>query len=507
MARIGYPSRTVLRLLHRSFAVRFCLLIAIFMAVPVIIYKEFRDADAEKMELLERNTDSEGALITHALRPMVHGFNGGNADKLSALVQRLASDGTVIRVLLRPSAPGAEEGMFLVAAAPPLPAHRLSAERERLVDAGVFSIPVDACSAGVPESRRYTNVSGAEEVVTSITSVAADNGCWIVLVSKAASEMLRSSLGRPYWQSAEVQVAAVIHVVFAAVVLWMFLDIWRNLRRFAQLARDIRTGEAVGVSFERQNRVPEISGIATEFDRLVLALRASARSIRETAEENAHALKGPLAVITQSMEPLRRIVAGSGEAARAVARIERSTERLDQLVSASRQLDNVTAEILEAPRERIRLYDLVESLCAAFARNHDTTRIVFQCVGDDDIVVWGSSDLFETVMENLLENAVGFSPAGGTITVSLAQADGMGVLAVADEGIGVGAGNLERIFERYFTDRPAGGPDCGGDGPAAHFGIGLWVVRRNVEALGGTAEARNLPDGGFEIALRIPLAD
>ena len=503
--KAGEANRRVVRLLQRSFAVRFVLLILIFIAVPTIIYDEFRDADAEKITLLEQNTQSEAKLVAAALEPMLHQFNGSNADKLAADVVDLAGAGTVVRVLLRPRAPAAKSGLFLVAAAPPLPATQLDAERERLGKAGVFAGLGQSCAPVTQQSRRYTNVSGGQEVLTSITQVPTEAGCWIVLVSKSAAAVLRSSLGRPYWKSAEVRIAGIIYLLFALVVLWMFFDIWGSLRRFAQLARDIRTGEASGASFERQNRVPEISGIATEFDRLVLGLRASARSIREAAEENAHALKGPLAVIAQSVEPLKRLVAGSDEGKRAVARIERSTERL-RLVSASRQLDNVTAEILEAPRVRIDLADLVESTCASFARNYETLKILFRHGGEDEIEVWGSGELFETVVENLLDNAVGFSPAGAMITVSLSREDDMAVLSVADEGPGVAPADLERIFERYYTDRPGSQMAVGAEVTATHFGIGLWVVRRNVEALGGGATARNLPNAGLEVTLRIPLA-
>lgn len=506
MTRTGDINLRRVKLLHRSFAVRLVLLVLIFIAVPIIIYSEFRDADAEKVSLLEDNTRSEGELIALALRPMLQKFGGGNADQLAAEVQRLASDGTVIRVLLRPRALPGGESLFLVAAAPPLPASRLEAERVRLVKVGAFDRTGANCEPVAPASSRYTNVSGVEEVLTSITQVVAESGCWIVLISKSTSAVLRSSLGRPYWKSAEVRIAAIIYVMFALVVLWMFLDIWGNLRRFARLARDIRTGAAQGASFEHQNRVPEISGIATEFDRLVLGLHASARAIREAAEENAHALKGPLAVISQSVEPLKRIASNSGEAERAVARIERSTERLDRLVSASRQLDNVTAEILEAPRQRVDLSGVVEALCQAFARNHEALGLVFQEDIEPGVDVWASAELVETVIENVLDNAVGFSPDGATIMVSLRRKDGMAEISVIDEGPGVPPGDLDRIFERYFTDRPAGLLTVGCDTTSMHFGIGLWVVRRNMEALGGSATAQNQPDAGLEVTLRIPLA-
>ena len=495
---------------HRSFSVRLALLVAIFLAVPVIVYSEFRDADAEKIALLQKNTEAEGALIAAALAPILRTFDGSTAGRVAEEAGRFIQPGTVVRVLLRPKALGTGAGLFIVAAAPPVPARRLDEERLRLMQAGVFRRVGPACEPVPAAAQRYTNVSGAEEVLASLVPLSSESGCWIILVSKSTDEVLRSSLGRPYWKSAEVRVAAAIYVLFAIIVFWMFFDVWRDLRRFARLARDIRTGKRGELSFEHQNRVPEISGIATEFDRLVLGLRASARSIRETAEDNAHALKGPLAVISQSVEPLKRIagVGGECEIGRAVARIERSTQRLDSLVSASRRLDNATAELMEAPRERVKLSDLALSLAQSFEINHDDAGIAFVVDIEPGIDVWGSDSLFETVIENVIENAVGYSPPGGEISVSLRSNGRMAELRVSDRGPGVDDADLDRIFERYFTDRPASGPDCGGggDGGPAHFGVGLWIVRRNIEALGGLVTARNLPEAGLEICMQVPVA-
>ena len=121
-------------------------------------------------------------------------------------------------------------------------------------------------------------------------------------------------------------------------------------------------------------------------------------------------------------------------------------------------------------------------------------------------MVWGSDVLFETVIENVLENAVSYSARGGTVSMSLCREDGMAVITVADEGPGVDPGDLERIFERPFTDRPTIHLIANGEEVSTHYGIGLWIVRRNLEALGGSVVARNLPDSGFEVTLRIPLA-
>ncbi len=113
--------------------------------------------------------------------------------------------------------------------------------------------------------------------------------------------------------------------------------------------------------------------------------------------------------------------------------------------------------------------------------------------------------MLETVIENLLDNAISFSPPGGEVTLSL-DADAAGaIITVEDQGPGVPDDKLDRIFDRYYTDRDPADAAPGGI-ENAHFGIGLWIARRNVEAIGGGIAAESRPGGGLRVRLRLPAA-
>ena len=107
------------------------------------------------------------------------------------------------------------------------------------------------------------------------------------------------------------------------------------------------------------------------------------------------------------------------------------------------------------------------------------------------------------MIENLLDNAISFSPPGGKVALSLDAEGPDAVIMVEDQGPGVAEGNLDRIFERYYSERDATAEQGGADGNE-HFGIGLWIVRRNVEAIGGRITAENMPQGGLRVRLCIP---
>jgi two-component system sensor histidine kinase ChvG len=119
------------------------------------------------------------------------------------------------------------------------------------------------------------------------------------------------------------------------------------------------------------------------------------------------------------------------------------------------------------------------------------------------LFVLGTEEMIETVVENLIDNAVSFSPAGGEILIHLTRDGHFAEITVSDQGPGVPAEQLERIFDRYYSERRG---EAESDASPSYFGIGLWIARRNVEAMGGTIEAENLTPHGMAVHVRMPLA-
>jgi two-component system sensor histidine kinase ChvG len=112
---------------------------------------------------------------------------------------------------------------------------------------------------------------------------------------------------------------------------------------------------------------------------------------------------------------------------------------------------------------------------------------------------YATEEAMESIVENLLENAASFTDPGGTVEVTLNVADSQAQLTVADTGPGVPQQFLPQIFERNFSARPHS-PDQmnGGASNDQHFGLGLWIVRRNV--------AYNRSGGGFAVTVSLKVA-
>jgi two-component system sensor histidine kinase ChvG len=415
---------------------------------------------------------------------------------------RFADEITNVKLLFQPASGG---GFFYIASVPPVPAQHLDTERDKLSQQGILQRLSGSCEGDLPVALRYATPSGTDEIITSVTPLKTIAGCWAVVTSVAAGSLPGTHLGVPYWATPEVKVAAVIYAAMVILSLTTFWSVRRGLRHFADRARAIRErGRAAG-RFGEENAMPELREVAEEFDRMVAVLHNSAEDIRRAAEDNAHAFKTPIAVIRQSLEPLRRSLSADNQrAARALGLIESSLDRLDGLVASARRLEHATADLIDTTRADIDLSRVLERLLTAHVDVLAERGLVFRGSIAPGILVRAEEEMVETVIENLLDNAISFSPEGESIGVRLEARDDKAELVIADAGPGVPPENLERIFDRYFSHRPPG--KSVDEHNATHFGIGLWVARRNVEALGGSIDAENRRPRGLLMRVRLPLA-
>jgi two-component system sensor histidine kinase ChvG len=538
----------MIRAFLHSVAAKTAVVAIVFFAVPLLLYQQFQDVDQDKRQLLLRSLENQGQVIGESLRPQLKDYDGEALRGIGQALQRLGGvDGLKIKLLLRPASADDPSGFYYIASAPSVSGEYLEEERAELVETGVFEKLQDTCAGNRPLGVRYRNPAGEEEVLTSVTPVKTDAGCWAVITSHGTDAALGAAIGQPYWQTPEVQAAFVIYVIMALLVILLFVAIWRALRRFARAARTIRVqGIAdAGPQFAEINRVPELEGVAVEFDRMVTTLRNAAHAIRHAAEDNAHAFKTPIATIAQSIEPLRRAAGENPRAQRSIELIERSLDRLDALVAASRRMDEATAELMEAPRERIDLPQFVGATLDGYTDQAAAKGVQLDRRLANRVEVLASEDMLETVLENLLDNAIDFSPQGGRIEVSVGREHNDAVLSVTDAGPGVDPDRIQQIFERYVSSRASHAQSGGDNGQGAsngqgssngqgaskgqavtpaqedaesariaqsptsgsqHFGIGLWLVRRNVEAMGGEVAAENASPTGLRITARLPLS-
>ncbi len=488
------------------------LLAIIFLLVPVFLYMQFRNAYEESQQLLLRSVRDEGRVISQSLLPMLQNANNETLPAVGANLSRFADEVTTIKLLLAPAG-GGSDGFYYVASWPTVAPANLQAERSTLAQQGVLDRLAQNCRGEMPFSLIYHRPTGGAEIVTAVTPLATSVGCWAVVASFSQGAYPSAYLGQPYWATPSIRVAAIIYLVMAAITFSTLLSVRSSLRRFARRARRIRKRGPDKGSFGTRADIPELGEVAAEFDRMVEALHRSAAEIRQTAEDNAHAFKTPIAIIRQSLEPLRRSLPGDNRRAqRAIGVVEHALDRLDGLVASSRELDEATADLIDEPLAPVDLGRVVGRLVLTRSAIHDERDITIVLASRDLIIttdllpgvhVLGSEEMIETVFDNLLDNAVSFSPAGEEVVVHLSHDGRFADLIVSDHGPGVPEGQLDRIFDRYYSERR---DDAGGEARGSYFGIGLWIARRNVEAMNGTIVAENRTPHGLQVRVRLPLA-
>ena len=486
----------------RSLRAKTAVLALIFALVPIFLYVEFQKAYRDSQELLLQSVRDQGRVISQSLLPSLDGAGVADLPQLGRQLERFAGTVTTIKLLLAPAGSDGN-GFYYVASWPAVASTDLAAERDILARQGVLERLAQSCRGELPFSLLYDRPSGGEEVVSAVTPLLTAAGCWAVVASFSTDAFPTAHLGQPYWATPAVQIAAAIYLSMVVIAFSTLLGIGRGLRRFARLARRIRDHGRSTASFAVRNDFPELAEVAGEFDQMVEVLHGSAAAIRRAAEDNAHAFKTPTAVIRQSLEPLRRAVPAENQRARrAIDNIDRSLDRLDALIASARSLDEATADLVTEPRRPVDLHRLLGKLVGSHAGLLQRRGIGLRSELSPEIFVLGSEAMIETVIENLIDNAVSYAPSGSEILLRLRQEGTTATIEVSDAGPGVPPAHIEQIFERYFSARP-NGSDAE---PGGNFGIGLSIARRNVEAMHGTIEAENRDPQGLTVRICLPVA-
>lgn len=478
------------------------MLVGVFVALPIVLYSQFESADRQARDLVIRAIQDRSHLIASALAPALQDTEAGARSRLNEELGKYGSNGTILKLMFQPAGERANGRFYFVASAPAVTAEDVVSDLDELASRGVLQRLSDTCRQDVTNEIRYRRAGGSQ-MLTSIIPIQTPDGCWVLTSTQTTSEFLDTSIGRPYWQTREIRIAALIYLVVAVVALLLAVSFRITLRRFRDVAAEISQGRIGDYAFSHRNVVPELSSVARDFDKLVHDLRRVSQQIRQSAEDNAHSFKTPLAAVRSALAPVRRAVpADDLRACRALEIIDASTARLLDLVIAAQRYDISTADLIDAPRFPTDLTQVVAN-AALHVREllaSRDVRLVRRL--EERAIVWAGNGMLETVLQNILENAISFSPRGGTIVVTLTMDRDMIELQVDDDGPGVDPGKLDSIFERYYSSRPHKVIDA--EQPPVHSGLGLWIVKRHIEALGGRVDAGNRIGGGFSVTVSLP---
>ena len=293
-------------------------------------------------------------------------------------------------------------------------------------------------------------------------------------------------------------------VVLVSVSLSLFLarTIVRPLRRLALAAHRVRLGRAREVQVPRlPDRRDEIGTLARALSDMSLAIRQRIDATEAFAADVTHELKNPLASLRSAVDSLG-LVQDPALQKQLIDVIRDDVGRLDRLITDIAEASRVDAELARARFESIDLGIMIEGLLTTREERgrNGNVRVAFARPHRGTAVVFGDGSRLTRVVENLVENAVSFSPPQGLVQVAATRDGDDVVIRVEDEGPGVPPEAREAIFNRFHSDRPDG------EEFGRHSGLGLAIAKAIVEGHNGTIMAtdRDNAPSGARFVIRLP---
>jgi two-component system sensor histidine kinase ChvG len=287
---------------------------------------------------------------------------------------------------------------------------------------------------------------------------------------------------------------------------YLSLTIARPILRLAGAAHDMREGKGRSgtVPPGLLRRTDEVGELAHALTESAAALWDRMDATERFAADVAHEIKNPLSSIRSAIETLRRID-DQTQQRRLLAIIAEDVVRLDRLISDISDASRVDAELSRTATESVDVTPILELLAEIneATREEGAPSLSLDLPGGP-LVVSAVEGRLVQVLRNLIGNARSFSPRNGRILLRAREAPPFIEIAVDDEGPGIPPAKLEHIFDRFYSERPAG------EQFGQHSGLGLSISRQIVEALKGRISAENRIDAegtvvGARFIVRLPV--
>jgi signal transduction histidine kinase len=166
------------------------------------------------------------------------------------------------------------------------------------------------------------------------------------------------------------------------------------------------------------------------------------------------------------------------------------------MINTMLMISKTEAGVDKLAREEIDLARLIREACELFEPSAEDQGVTLTCMAPAGTRVFGDARMIQRMLSNLLDNAIKYTPSGGTVTVSLSEKGGRVLVSVQDTGCGISPSDLPRIFERFYrSDQSRSKPG---------IGLGLSLARAIARAHGGDIMATSTLDQGSTFTVTLP---
>jgi two-component system sensor histidine kinase ChvG len=282
---------------------------------------------------------------------------------------------------------------------------------------------------------------------------------------------------------------ALIAMLFSSLALTLFIAL--PMRRLARAAEDVtRSSRNRDVIPDLSGRRDEIGDLSIVLDEMTQGLYRRVDDIANFAGDVAHEIKNPLTSLRSASDTLRGARTAE-QREKLLDVIENDVARMDRLISDISKASKVDANLAKDTAETVDVSDVLTNLAHFYNQSQQEVEVLFVKDPASTSPLWvrAFESPFAQVFRNLIDNALTFSPAGGKIILRAWPAEednkSLVVISVEDDGPGIPPGNIETIFDRFYTERPKGSEF------GSHSGLGLAICRQIITAHKGHIYAEN----------------
>ena len=359
---------------------------------------------------------------------------------------------------------------------------------------------------GSESGRAYQEVRTALMGTASQALMLDDTGEHVVVVTVPIQHfravlgvLMLSTSGKDITEAIAKDRKAVIYLSLLAAGITLVLSLWLASTIASPMHRLAAAAEAVRRSIKTRRQIPDLTYRGDEIGHLSGTLRAMTDAlyrrldaIESFAADVSHELKNPLTSLRSAVETLP-LAKKEEDRERLIEVILHDVQRLDRLITDISDASRLDAELALKDAKPVNLVEMLQTIVPVFNDLHregsPKVELDIETIPDfpEAFVVNGHDSRLGQVLTNLLDNAISFSPKDGRVRVRMRREEDEILIQVDDQGPGIPPNNLEKIFKRFYTDRP------GADNFGNNSGLGLNISRQIVNAHGGRIWAENLP--------------
>jgi signal transduction histidine kinase len=248
-------------------------------------------------------------------------------------------------------------------------------------------------------------------------------------------------------------------------------------------------------ALDARNLPEEVSPLVDTLNELLARLDSALTAQRRFVADAAHELRTPLTAIKLQAQIAQRSPEPE-ERQKALVELEAGVERASHLVSQLLQMARLEPEGARATATAVRLDELMKSVVGAFSAQAEARKMDLGITQAMPLQINGHPDSLRVMLNNLVDNALRYTPPGGRVDLALVQEGGRAVLTVSDNGPGIPAEDRVRVFERFYR---LAGADIPGSG------LGLAIVREVTSQHQADINLEDTPGGGLTVRIAFPV--